>query len=155
MKRLLFLLLLASPAMAQNCDQSLWSHIYHQPRLHVLKACATVTGTIVDASHGKNKDGARHEADGDGHFWLKLDPGQESFLNAMNVKNEGGNLVFEPVCRYRVTQKDALEACKNYKQPLVVPPVGSHVRMTGAFVLDAEHGHIEFHPVSSIDVLSK
>ena len=136
-----------------GCDESLWAHTYHAQRLQISERCASVTGVIVDASHGKNKDGCRHEADGDGHCFLKLDAGQERYINAMNKKNEGGNLVFEPECRYRVTQADALAACKNWKQKLALPPVGSHVRITGAAVLDTQHGHKEIHPVSSIEVL--
>jgi hypothetical protein len=33
----------------------------------------TVTGMFVDATHGKRRDGVRHEGDGDAHAWLKLD----------------------------------------------------------------------------------
>lgn len=140
-------------ATVSVCDDSLWQHIYNRERLHVQQACATVTGTTMDASHGKNKDGCRHEADGDGHCFLQLDSGQEKYINAMNTKNEGGNLVFEPVCRYRVTQTDAISECKNWQQKLALPPVGSHVAITGAWVLDAQHGHMELHPVTKIEVL--
>lgn len=155
MKRLLLsstLLLFASPAFAQTCDQTLLQHVYHPQRLKVLKPCATVTGTIVDATHGKRKQGCRSEADGDLHCWLHLDPGQEAYINAMNVKNEGGNLVFEPMCQHRVTQTDAKAACKNWRQGLTLPPVGTHVKLTGASVLDTQHGHKEVHPVSAIAV---
>jgi len=31
-------------------------------------------GTIVDATNGGKPDGVRHEADGDTHGWLKVDP---------------------------------------------------------------------------------
>jgi hypothetical protein len=131
----------------------LFKHVYNSQRLQVHVMCATVTGTIADASHGKNKDGCRHEADGDGHCFLKLDTGQEKYLNQKNMDNEDGALVFEPMCRYRVTQEDAKAVCKNYKQPLDLPPVGSHVRMSGAWVTDLQHGHNEIHPVSSITVI--
>lgn len=138
-----------------GCDNAIWAHIYHAYRLQVDNPCTVATGVIVDATHGKNKDGCRHEADGDGHCWLKLDPDQEQFLNQGNLDKQEGNLVFEPVCRYRVTQEDAKAACKNYKQPLVIPPVGTHVRMVGAAVTDLQHGHKEFHPVWSITILPK
>jgi hypothetical protein len=142
-----------APKAATTCDDTLWSHVYHSPRLQVHQACAVVTGVIVDASRGKNRDGCRHEADGDGHCFLKLDAGQEKFLNAKNLSNENGMLVFEPMCRYRVKQKDAQEACKNYHQPLLLPAVGTHVKLTGSFVTDLEHGHNEIHPVSSVERL--
>lgn len=133
-------------------DDSVWAHIYHPQRLQVIEANATVTGTIVDATHGKRKQGCRSEADGDLHCWLKLDAGQDKYINAENVKNQGGNLVFEPICQHRVTQANAKAACKNYKQPITIPPVGSHVRMTGDSVLDTQHGHMEIHPAKSIEV---
>lgn len=138
-----------------GCDETLWNHTYHSQRLQVIERCASVTGVIVDASHGKNKDGCRHEADGDGHCFVKLDVGQERYINEMNIKNESGALVFEPECRYRVTQTDAKQACKNWKQKLQLAPIGAHVRITGAAVLDTQHGHREIHPVSSIEVLPK
>lgn len=115
MKRLLLFFLLAAPAMAQNvtaktpCDATLWQHIYHSKRLVVKQACISVTGTLVDASHGRQKDGCRHEKDADCHTWLALDKGEEGLLNAKNLSNEGGNLVIEPICRYLpVTQADAV-----------------------------------------------
>lgn len=147
------------PAVGQNvtakapCDESLWQHVYHVKRLVVHQPCISVTGVLVDASHGRNKDGCRHETDADCHTWLKLDKGQESLLNAKNRQNEGGNLVIEPICRYKVTQADAIEVCKDWTQNLVLPPPGTHVRVTGAYVFDAQHGHMEIHPISSIEVL--
>lgn len=141
--------------ITSGCDNTLWEHVYHPGRLQIHNPCTVATGVIVDATRGKNKDGCRHEADADGHCWLKLDPGQEQFLNQGNLDKQEGNLVFEPICRYRVTQEDAKAACKNYKQPLIIPPVGSHVRIVGAAVTDLQHGHKEFHPVWSITTLPK
>jgi hypothetical protein len=79
----------------------------------------------------KKRDGVRHEADGDTHGWLKLDPEFENLLNAGNISDEGGNLVFEIVCRFPVTQADAKSACQNYTNHVTLPPVGSHVRIVG------------------------
>ena len=150
----LLLLLAASAVAAQKCDDKLWRHVYRPERLIVHKMCLSVTGTIVDATSGKRKDGVRKEADGDCHGWLKLDPGQEKLLNAGNMSDEDGNLVFEVVCLFKVTQKDAISACKGYKSPIVLPPVGSHVRMSGSWVQDTNHAKWnEIHPVSSITVL--
>lgn len=136
-----------------GCDESLWRHTYHAQRLQIIERCASVTGVVVDASHGRNRDGCRHEADGDAHCFLKLDVGQERYINEKNIENEDGALVFEPECRYRVTQEDAKEACRGWKQQLKLAPVGSHVRLMGAAVLDLQHQHREIHPVSSIEVL--
>lgn len=137
-----------------GCDETLWAHTYHSERLQVIERCASVTGVIVDATHGKRKDGVRKEADGDCHGWLKLDAGQERYINAGNISDEESNLVFEIVCLYKVTQKDAISACVNYKNKIKLPAIGSHVRMTGSFVQDDNHAKWnEIHPVSSIEVL--
>ena len=80
-----------SAASGAQCDASLWNHVYHPQRLIVQKQCTEVTGVIVDATNGKQSDGVRHEADGDTHGWLKVDP------QFQDLSDEGGNLVFEIV----------------------------------------------------------
>lgn len=116
-----------------------------------------MTGTIVDATATENahhKDGVRHEADGDTHGWLKLDAGQDKFLNDGNRSAEGGNLVFEIICKFPVKQADAKEACAGFKNAVTVPPVGSHVAIAGTWVQDMEHDKwFEIHPVTSIVVV--
>jgi hypothetical protein len=137
-----------------QCDDSLWSHVYHAHRLIVKQPCLAVTGTIVDATNGREPDGVRHEADGDTHGWLKVDAGFEDLLNAGNLNNEGENLVFEIVCKFRVTQADAQPSCATYNSPMTIPPVGSHVRIVGSYVRDTNHAQwMEIHPVTSITVI--
>jgi hypothetical protein len=141
----------------ETCDTSILSHVYHPARLIVKQECIAVTGTIVDATaplKRKRPDGVRHEPDGDTHGWLKLDAGLESLLNAGNLNDEDGNLVFEIVCRFPVTQVDAKTACQNYTDQVTLPPVGSHVRIVGRYVQDTFHGQWnEIHPVTSITVI--
>lgn len=147
---LLYLLSLLSP----TCDSSLWKHVYNPSRLVIHKPCVTVTGTIVDATHGRRKSGVRREADGDCHGWLKVDKGYESYLNEGNLKSEGGNLVFEIVCLYPVTQKDAISSCKGYTNTVKLAPIGSHVAITGSWIQDSNHAKWnEIHPVTSITVI--
>jgi hypothetical protein len=120
----------------------------------VKSACVTVTGTIVDATSGAQPDGVRHEADGDTHGWLKVDPQFKNMLNAGNKSAEGGNLVFEIICRYPVTQKDAQSACSGYTDHTQLPAVGSHVSVTGSYVQDTFHAQWnEIHPVSGISIV--
>lgn len=153
MRFLILFLILAPATFAQKCDPALWKHVYNPSRLIVKSQCVSVTGTIVDATHGKRKSGVRREADGDTHGWLRLDRGQEKFLNEGNKSDEDGNLVFEIVCLYPVTQSDAKSACKNYKSNIHLPPVGSHIKMTGSWVQDTNHAKWnELHPVTSITV---
>ena len=141
-------------APAAACDSSLWNHVYHPTRLIVKSACVTVTGILVDATAGARPDGVRHEADGDTHGWLKVDPQFQSLLNAGNKSAEGGNLVFEIICRYPVTQQDARSACQGYTDHVQLPAVGSHVGVTGSYVQDTFHAQWnEIHPVTSVSVV--
>jgi hypothetical protein len=141
------------PPPSGQCDDTLWSHVYHSNRLIVHQKCISVTGTIVDATKGREPDGLRHEADGDTHGWLKVDAQFQNLLNAGNSSAEDGNLVFEIVCEYRVTQADAKAACRNYQNKVTIPPVGSHVRIVGVYVQDTFHGQwMEIHPVTSITI---
>jgi hypothetical protein len=137
-----------------TCDDTLWNHVYHAHRLIVKQQCMSVTGTIVDATKTREPDGVRHEADGDTHGWLKLDSQFQDLLNPGNLSNEGGNLVFEIVCRFPVTQADAVSSCTGYNNTIVVPPVGSHVKIVGSYVRDTNHAQwMEIHPVTSITVI--
>ncbi|MBS0394571.1 MAG: SH3 domain-containing protein [Proteobacteria bacterium] len=141
-------------AHVASCDATLWNHVYHPARLIVKDACISVTGTLVDATAGRKADGVRHEADGDTHGWLRVDPEFAGLLNAGNRNEEGGNLVFEVICHFPVTQKDALSACSGYHDPVTLPPPGSRVRITGSYVQDTFHAQWnEIHPVTSITVI--
>lgn len=146
-----------NPSTAEGCDPSIADHVYHPARLIVKQDCIAVTGTIVDATATQSvhqPDGVRHEKDGDTHGWLKVDAGFENLLNAGNKSDEGGNLVFEIICRFPVTQQDAKQACQGYKDSVALPPVGSHVRIVGRYVQDTFHARwMEIHPVTSITVI--
>ena len=143
-----------STARSTGCDDSLWDHVYNPQRLIVKQKCISVTGTIVDATNGKKSDGVRHEADGDTHGWLKVDPEFVNLLNAGNKSAEGGTLVFEIVCRFPVTQADAKSACQAFNNSVKIPSIGSHVRIVGSYVQDTNHSKwMEIHPVSSIEVI--
>jgi len=153
----------AAPAVAEapsvtgaaQCDTTLWDHVYKPERLVVKQPCVSVTGTIADATSGKRHDGVRHEGDGDTHGWLTVDSEFKNLLNAGNLSNENGNLVFEIVCKFQVSQEDAKAACpQTYHSPIQIPPIGSHVRIVGTYVQDMNHAQwMEIHPVTSITVL--
>jgi hypothetical protein len=148
-----------APTTGPQCDSSISAHVYHPNRLLVKQECIEVTGTIVDATANQSKhqaDGTRHEKDGDTHGWLKLDAGFENLLNAGNMSDESGNLVFEIVCKYPInsTAPDAKVACQSYTDNVTLPPVGSHVRIVGRYVQDTFHKKwMEIHPVTSITVV--
>ena len=141
-------------APASACRADLWARVYHPARLEVAAPCVRVTGVIVDATHGRESDGVRHEADGDTHGWLQLDAPFASMLDAGNVQDEGGNLVFEVICHFRASQLDAIAACRGADGAPNPPPVGTHVAVTGVYVQDTNHGRwMEIHPVSRFEVM--
>jgi hypothetical protein len=136
-----------------GCGDGAWQHVYNPSRLLVKLDCVTITGVIVDATNHREADGARHEKDGDTHGWLKVDSQFANLINAGNTSDEQGNLVFEIVCHYTVTQLDAQSACQGFTDHTAIPPVGSHVAITGTFVQEKNHKKWnEIHPVSRIQV---
>jgi hypothetical protein len=102
----------------------------------------SVTGTI---------DESNVDEDGDQHFLLKLDPGQDSLVNKRNDKKKSGDIVLEIVCANPTTMKKPSSACAGYTNPVPISPVGTHVRATGTYVLDAHNGWVEIHPVSKLE----
>ncbi|HEY8870566.1 MAG TPA: hypothetical protein VIM30_14420 [Candidatus Limnocylindrales bacterium] len=129
----------ASPATCTPTDQD--RYVYNPDRLEVRAACLRVTGTVA---------AIRNEADGDLHILLAIDPEFEHLLTPANQGVELGDLVVEPVCVRKVTQRDAIEACGADPDPLSapLPTVGAHVWMEGRYVFDLEHsGWAELHPL--------
>ncbi len=140
--------LLPSPTTlpsGSQCDQSLWNHVYNPSRLQVVEPCKTVSGII---------ESKEVEPDGDFHIRLKLDSQFANLVNQANINGQFGDLVVEPICMNPVKQLDAISACQNFRQNIDIPPVGSHVQVTGSYVLDKRHGGwAEIHPVSSISAI--
>jgi hypothetical protein len=133
-----------SQSAATGCDASLWNHVYNPSRLQQLASCVSVTGTI---------DESDVDADGDQHFLLKLDPGQDTLVNKRNDKKKSGDIVLEIVCANPTTMKKARSACAGYVNPVAILPVGAHVRATGTYVLDSHNGWVEIHPVSKLEIM--
>jgi hypothetical protein len=133
-----------SQSAARGCDASLWNHVYNPTRLQQLAPCVSVTGVIDESSA---------DADGDQHFLLKLDPGQDTLVNKRNDKKKGGDIVLEIVCANPTTMKKAKSACAGYMNPIATPAVGAHVRATGTYVIDSHNGWTEIHPVSKIEAM--
>ena len=131
-----------APTLATTaCSGDPMAHVYRPTRLQILAPCVTVSGTI---------EAIRTEADGDYHVLIALDSGQKcnglSCLNDGNRELQLGDLVVEAVCEHPATQSDAIATCNAYHNDLVVPPIGTHVSVTGPWVYDV-HGWNEVHPV--------
>lgn len=127
-----------------DCDASLWKHVYNPTRLTKVSACLNVTGVIVESSA---------DDDGDQHFLLRLDPGQDKLLNKRNTKKKGGTLVLEIVCANPIKLKKVKSACAGYTNRIPIPAVGAHVRATGTYVIDSHNGWAEIHPVSILQTI--
>jgi|SRR6188472_3926227 len=134
---------LLSSISSNQCDQSLWRHVWGPERLRVVSPCITATGTI---------ESIEKQTDGDVHVGLRPDPQFEGLLNAASMKGMSGNVNVEPICfQEKIKESEAKEACGNFFQNISVPPEGSHVRVTGSFVIDeGAGGWTEIHPVTSI-----
>jgi hypothetical protein len=133
-----------SHSAATGCDASLWTHVYSPKRLQQVAPCISVAGVIEESNV---------DEDGDQHFLLKLDPGQDQLLNKRNQKKKSGDIVLEVVCANPTTQKKPKAACAGYTNPIQIPAVGAHVRATGTYVIDTHNGWAEIHPVSKLEKL--
>src|SRR5438270_2385974 len=88
--------------------------VYHPYRLHILASCRSVSGTVIEI---------RHEEDGDLH--IDLNTGG-ALTNSTNGSAQGGSLLVEFMAR------DGGH--------LPAPGVDDHISLTGAWVLDTDHG---------------
>lgn len=127
-----------------SCDASLWKRVYNPKRLNKVSACITATGTITESSA---------DPDGDQHFLVKLDRGQKELLNKRNKKKKDETLVVEIVCANPVKLKKVKRTCDGYRNSVMIPPVGAHVKVTGSYVIDGHNGWAEIHPASRIELM--
>jgi len=141
---------------AGHCNPVLQQHVYRPARLKVLAACKTATG-VIDLIRPP-------EPDGDDHVNIRLDAAQQHLIHRpgvapgspedyTNTAFQHGDLVLEAVCQHRVIQPDATSACAGFHGTVKIPPVGTHVEVTGVYVLDQGHGWTELHPVSTIKLI--
>ena len=103
--------------------------VYHPQRLQVLAPCRAAAGIVRRI---------RHEPDGDLHIDVALESRYSRLLNAVNRREQAGSLVVEFMPR------DGGH--------LPEPAAGDHVRLTGAWVNDTDHGWNELHPVWSVQL---
>jgi hypothetical protein len=124
-----------------HCDASLWSHVYDPQRLQIRNDCQTVTGVIMQ----------QHDnSDGDIDIRVAVDPAYAHLLNDANMTKLNGWLQTEAICQAPIQPQSAgpQRACTGFAGSVTVPPVGTRVLVTGTYVLDANHGWMELHPIS-------
>jgi len=127
-----------------SCDQSLWGNVWLPQRLHLVNSCVSVSGVIKVISIN---------TDGDDHILLQPDPKFRNFTNSANSFLLRGYLVVEAVCQHTpISPDDAISACARFSGThFVVPPIGTHVKVIGSYVLDKEHQNwAEIHPLSNM-----
>lgn len=128
------------------CSPSIWQYVYHADRLPTKNDCRTVTGVV---------QWVKHEDDGDYHIRLQLDDPNSAPVNSKNI---GGYLIVEPICQVQgmpvPKQADAVQACQEYVAARMtqwsMPNVGDHLKVTGFYSLDTQHGWFELHSVVEI-----
>ena len=118
--------------------------MYNPDRLHKLNPCIAVTGTVFVSLA---------DEDGDQHFLLMLDPGQENLLTKGNQKKKSGYIIIEIVCANPAKFQEAQAACAGYTNRIALPHVGEHVSVTGTYVIDSHNDWAEIHPVTRVEKL--
>lgn len=129
---------------ATGCDEALWSHVYNPARLQKLAVCIAASGTVTESLA---------DPDGDQHFLLQLDPGQQTLVNKRNDKKKNGSLVVEIVCANPVSLPKVKDACSGYTNKIPLPAVGAHIKAVGSYVIDSHNGWAEIHPVTRLERL--
>lgn len=149
-----------------SCDSSFWSHVYTPSRFKVLQNCIELTGIVWETPS--------IEGDGDYHILVRLDPGQENYLNHKNNTLKDSCLVVETVCAvrdhnsegetrttlfYDLLYSDLPQCCENYVNTVYTPKKGEHIRVRGPLVMDVgkyeivKHGWLEIHPANKIEII--
>ncbi len=122
-------------------------------RLIVKAPCVTVHGVVgcIFVDHG----------DGDTHLALSLDSGQSRYLTPGNRvwtcdEDKRPRMVIEVIPQHCTVRPDNCADRGHFRSPRI-PPAGSHVYITGAWVLDTSTKHgatlwSEIHPAFRIVV---
>jgi len=141
----IFLITVVSARAQKGCNPDIWDYVYNKEWLQIKKTCKSVTGVIYSA---------QTQTDGNLLIRLDLDPGQGNLLSEKNISDQYGCLVVVPICACEITYPDVGEACRGYINSVTVPKRGSHVKVTGIYVYNLQHGWYEIHPVTSIVMIN-
>jgi hypothetical protein len=134
--------IVSTPSLCRD-PNNISSHVYNPARLQAVKDCITVSGIVNNVIA---------EDDGDYHVWLHVDPQYANLPNGANNDYRQGDLLAEIICATTVSQQDAVLACDNYSNQILLPNENQNITVTGPYVLDSVHGWMEVHPVYSLTV---
>jgi CHRD domain len=124
-------------SVAAGCRSNPLTGVHDPTRLKILDACATFVGTVVKAP--------KLYADRDVAFDVAPDKGYESMLNEKNRRKGGIHVEIIPI-----DQRGCTSGCSGAN--VNFPPVGAHVRVTGARVYDSWVGWNEIHPTWKLQI---
>jgi len=156
----------AAVGASATCDAHLWNFVYNPSRLPAKGDCRAVTGKIRN-----------FVAESDGDYHIRFLPDDKSLVNAENIRQQGGALVVEPICQNTPTQADAKKPCQGYDGPKFgmatfcpgaanTPPASPvnkqgktytckkppPIRISGYYTIDNDHGWMELHTVTKIEL---
>ena len=142
------------PSLTQaqpGCQSDPRAGVHDPERLTVLKPCAVFEGTVSKAP-------TLNASDGDVTFDATPDPGYAFMLNAGNRAEEGLHIEIVPRDQPGCTPGQPIKGDANNLglcsgANVLYPPLGAHIRVTGAWVLDSPNGWNEIHPAWKIEML--
>jgi len=134
--------IIGTPSLCRD-PNNISGHVYNPARLQTAKDCVTVSGIVNNVIA---------EEDGDYHVWFHVDPQYANLPNSANNDYHQGDLLAEIICATTVSQQDAVLACENYSNQILIPSGNQNITVTGPYVLDNVHGWMEVHPVYSLTI---
>ncbi len=153
------LLLPAAPSAAiyqgPECRSDPHANVYVGLRLVLIRPCVKVEGVVYTAERAP---------DGDLHIGLYLPPAEVTLIDEGNVRQRGGRLVVEVVPADQVgctpgrppaasdQPAENLGICTGAN--IAAPAANDLIAVIGAYVIDAQYGWTEVHPVWSLTVLA-
>jgi hypothetical protein len=153
------LLLPAAPSAAvyqgPECRTDPHANVYVGLRLVLIRPCVKIEGVVFTAEHAP---------DGDLHIGLYLPPTDVALIDEDNVLQRGGRLVVEVVpadqvgCTPGRPPAASDQPAKNLGTctgaNIASPASNDLISIIGAYVIDAQYGWTEVHPVWSLTVLA-
>lgn len=156
---------------ATNCSNITfcWNHVYDPSRLVKQQTFITVTGNVNDNPISK--------PDGDTHFVLALDPAFAHLSKPINCQRHAtgfedvvfvqdqaqqttkcNQIIVEIICHGPIDSTKypkTASTCGNYhSSEILTPKYGQHLRVSGSYVLDHDHGDWpEIHPVFKTELV--